>query len=96
LRDSLGNLLPLSKPKNSSLSNKPFPDKVDGKPESTIGYRFGCYAENEVAKDKEWTPDHILQRGLRMLTFMERRWNFEIGNENKKKMMLGLDFMKPT
>lgn len=92
LRDSLGNLLPLSKPKNSSLSNKPFPDKVEGKQDSTIGYRYGCYAENEVAKEKEWTPDSILQRGIRMLNFMEKRWNIEIGDE--KKTMLGLDFMK--
>jgi hypothetical protein len=30
LRDSLGNLLPISRPKNSSLSNKPFLDKVEG------------------------------------------------------------------
>jgi len=94
LRDSLGNLLPLSRPKNSSLSNKPFPYKVDGKHESTIGYRFGCYAENEVAKELEWTPEAILKRGLKMLAYMERRWNIEIGDENQKKAMLGLDFMK--
>lgn len=94
LRDSLGNLLPLSKPKNSSLSNKPFPEKVDGNQEPAIGYRFGCYAENEVAKEKEWTPDAILQRGLRMLSFMERRWNIEIGDETHKRAMLSLDFMK--
>jgi len=94
LRDSLGNLLPLSKPKNSSLSNKPFPDKVQGKQGHTTGYRFGCYAENEVAGEQEWTPEAILKRGIRMLMFMERRWNIEIGDENQKKMMLGLDFMK--
>jgi len=94
VRDSLGNLLPLSRPKNSSLSNKPFPNKVDGKHEPTIGYRFGCYAENEVAKEQEWTPEAILKRGLKMLTYMERRWNIEIGDENQKKTMLGLDFMK--
>jgi hypothetical protein len=94
LRDSLGNLLPLSKPKNSSLSNKPFPEKIDGKQEPAVGYRFGCYAENEVSKEKDWTPEAILQRGLRMLGFMERRWGIEIGDERQKKMMLGLDFKK--
>ncbi|NTU74063.1 HNH endonuclease [Candidatus Roizmanbacteria bacterium] len=94
LRDSLGNLLPLSKPKNSSLSNKPFPDKVDGKQDPAVGYRYGCYAENDVAKEKEWTPEAIFQRGLRMLDFMERRWDIEIGDEKQKKTMLGLDFMK--
>lgn len=94
LRDSLGNLLPLSKPKNSSLSNKPFNDKVDGKQEPAIGYRFGCYAENEITKEKEWTPETILQRGFRLLNFMERRWDIEIGDEKQKQTMLGLDFMK--
>lgn len=93
LRNSLGNLLPLSKPKNSSLSNNPFPDKVDGKKDPVVGYRYGSYAENEISKEKEWTPTHILQRGLSMLEFMERRWNIQLGSEKNKKEMLGLEFM---
>ncbi len=93
LRDSLGNLLPLSKPKNSSLSNKPFPEKVDGTKDHIVGYRYGSYAENEVSKEKEWTPKHILERGLRMLSFMEKRWNIPLGSESEKKQMLGLGFM---
>lgn len=92
LRNSLGNLLPLSKPKNSSLSNNPFPDKVDGKTHPVVGYRYGSYAENEVSKQKEWTPLHILQRGLSMLDFMEQRWDIQLGSETNKKKMLGLDF----
>lgn len=93
MRNSLGNLLPLSKPKNSSLSNNPFPDKVDGKKEPTIGYRYGSYAENEVAKEKEWTPAHILSRGLDLLHFMEQRWDIQLGSELDKTKMLGLDFI---
>ena len=93
LRNSVGNLLPLSKGKNSSLSNKPFPEKVDGKGEQAIGYRFGCYAENEVSKVKDWNPKEILKRGLTLLTFMERRWGLEIGDETHKINMLGLDFL---
>lgn len=93
LRDSIGNLLPLSKPKNSSLSNKPFPEKVDGNKEAVVGYRYGGYAENEVAKEEEWTPQSILQRGIKLLEFMERRWEIQIGDEIKKRTMLGLDFM---
>jgi hypothetical protein len=94
LRNSLGNLLPLSKPKNSSLSNKPFPEKVDGKGDPVVGYRYGCYAENEVASYPEWTPKEILHRGLKMLSFMEKRWDLPLGDEKQKKRMLGLDFMK--
>lgn len=94
MRNSLGNLLPLSKPKNSSLSNRPFPEKLDGRGDPVVGYRYGCYAENEVAKEKEWTPGTILARGLAMLSFMEKRWGLELGSETQKKAMLGLDFMK--
>ncbi len=92
LRNSLGNLLPLSRSKNSSLSNKPFPEKVDGN-NSTVGYRFGSYAENEVTKQDEWTPKHILERGLTLLHFLERRWNIDIGDDRKKTQMLELEFL---
>jgi hypothetical protein len=94
LRTSLGNLLPLSKPKNSSLSNKPFPEKLDGRGDPVVGYRYGCYAENEVASCTEWTPREILRRGLKLLSFMEKRWTLDIGDEKQKKLMLGLDFVK--
>lgn len=94
LRNSLGNLLPLSKPKNSSLSNKPFPEKVEGNTDSRIGYRYGSYAENELAKTSEWTPNEIVSRGLRLLDFLESRWTVEFGDENKKKQILGVEFVK--
>lgn len=94
LRNSLGNLLPLSRPKNSSLSNKPFPEKVDDGSGSAIGYRYGSYAENEVAAAPEWTPEQILSRGVRMLTFMEKRWGINLGSDQKKRAILGLEFVK--
>ena len=90
LRDSLGNLLPLSKPKNASLSNKPFPDKVKSKVGTYISYCYGCYAENEVAQYSEWNPENILERGIKMLNFMEKRWSITIGDEAKKRNMLGI------
>lgn len=94
LRDSIGNLLPLSKPKNSSLSNKPFPEKIEGdKERNVIGYRYGCYAENEVTKYDEWTPHTILERGLKLIEFMEKRWNIDFGGDDQKTKMLGLSFL---
>lgn len=94
LRDSVGNLLPLSKPKNSSLSNKPFPDKIEGdKDRNVIGYRYGCYAENEVTKYAEWTPNSILERGLKLIDFMEKRWGIDFGGNDQKIKMLGLSFL---
>lgn len=94
IRNSLGNLLPLSHPKNASLSNKPFPEKVDGKSDQKIGYRYGCYVENEVSKEVEWTAETILHRGLKMLKFMEKRWGLSLGDDNHKRKLLGLDFIR--
>ena len=90
MRDSLGNLLPLSKPKNSSLSNRPFPEKV-GDAREPVGYRFGSYAENEVAKAPEWTPAQIKARGLAMLEFMERRWKIKLGSRTRKNRILNVE-----
>ncbi|MBO9399551.1 DUF262 domain-containing protein [Shimia sp. R9_3] len=93
LKNAIGNLLPISLPKNASLSNRPFPEKVSGKKEEAVGYRFGCYSENEVAKEKEWTQEAILRRSLKMLQFMEKRWGFSFGSEQQKITMLGLGFV---
>jgi hypothetical protein len=76
------------------LSNKPFPDKIDGNTEHVVGYRYGCYAENEISMIEDWTPYEILKRGINLLSFMEKRWDMTIGDEKKKKYMLGLDFLK--
>lgn len=89
LRNSLGNLLALSTPKNSSLSNKPFPEKVSN-PNSTVGYRFGSFSENEVSRLADWTPDEIIDRGVQMLSFMENRWRLSIGDRSQKLRALGL------
>lgn len=83
----------MSRPKNAALSNKPCPEKLDGHKDLFVGYRFGSYAENEVAREKEWTPDRVLARGLKMLNFLERRWNIPLGDDQKKKKILGLDFL---
>ena len=94
LRQSLGNLLPLSRPKNSALGNLPFPAKRDGTKE-THGYKYGSYSEIEVAQLEDWTPETILERGVRILSFMERRWKINIGDNSVKAHLLGLDFLLP-
>jgi hypothetical protein len=93
LRNSLGNLLPLSKPRNSSLGNKPFPDKL-GDESSKVGYRYGSYSENEVALRPEWNAQEILDRGIRLLEFLEKRWKLPIGDKGQKAKALGLGFLK--
>ena len=92
LKNSLGNLLPLSKPKNSSLSDKCFCDKKNNN-ENTIGYTYGSYSENKVAQKNEWLPEDILERGLELLDFMESRWNIKFGSKKEKIEFLKLEFL---
>lgn len=92
LKHSLGNLVPLSKPKNSSFSNKCFSEKVSNN-ENSIGFRFGSYSENELTKYDNWTAIQILERGISLLMFLEKRWNLDIGNINDKIEFLNLDFV---
>lgn len=92
LKNSLGNLLPVSQPKNSSLSNNSFPEKL-GSIENQVGYRYGCLSEIQVSMEPEWTPECILRRGLKLLEFMERRWRIDLGSVENKTELLGLSFM---
>ncbi|QXE22564.1 hypothetical protein B6N60_01247 [Richelia sinica FACHB-800] len=92
LKNSLGNLLPLSKAKNSSCSNKAFPDKKCNDI-NNVGYRYGSYSENEVALYEHWTAKEILERGIKLINFMENRWKISIGDYDAKVEFLGLGFV---
>lgn len=92
LKNSLGNLLPVSHSKNASLSNGSFPEKL-GDASRQVGYRYGCLSEIQVSMEPEWTPTSILRRGLYLLDFMEKRWSIRLGNAEEKIDMLGLRFL---
>lgn len=94
LRNSLGNLAPLSRPKNASLNNKPFPDKV-GNSSTTVGYKYGSYSEIELTNYKEWTPKQILDRGIKLVKFLEKRWGYKVGSGTNAERadFLGLKFL---
>lgn len=87
---SLGNLLPLSRHKNSKLQNYAFSIKKDDG--DGCGYYNGCCSENEVNKEPKWGPDEIKARGLTMLKFMEERWNIVLGDDEFKTELLGFSF----
>lgn len=89
LRHSLGNLLPLSKSKNSSFGNKPFSSKK-GSAGTTVGYRYGSYSEVEISNIDEWNAQEILKRGINLLIFLEKRWGIPLGDEKSKREWLGL------
>lgn len=87
---SLGNLLPLSRAKNSSLQNDPFDDKKNNG--DGVGYYNGSISENEVAQNAEWTYEEVLARGLELLDFLEKRWAISLGDFEFKKELLCLSF----
>ena len=92
IQGSLGNLLLLSGSKNSELQNDCFEFKKKHINNSghNSGYFHGSYSEIEVAQYEDWTPKEVLERGIEMLEFMEKRWDIKIEN---KKRLLYLDFV---
>ena len=95
---SLGNLLPLSQSINSSLQNDSFIDKKNPKLDNEgnkirQGYNDGSHSEIEVSAYENWNADSILERGLKLLEFIEKRWNLKFENDEAKTDLLFLNFM---
>src|SRR5690606_37628525 len=93
LTNMLGNLLLLSQSINSSLQNICFSDKVKTLQDNsgnTIrnGYANGSYSEQKVAALPSWNATQIEIRSLELLSFLEKRWNITIGDDEKKKEMI--------
>ena len=87
LSASLGNLLPLSQSINSSLQNDSFDDK------KVRGYANGTHSEIEVSKETAWDAEHIYNRGMKLLSFMEQRWRFAFESIAQKEELLHLSFV---
>jgi len=87
LSASLGNMLPLSQSINSSLQNDSFPDKKDPKTKWRRGYINGSHSEIEVAQKQDWTAENILERGMMLLDYMEKRWRLKIDDSIKKEWL---------
>ncbi|MEK4406172.1 DUF262 domain-containing protein [Sporosarcina sp. FSL K6-6792] len=90
---SLGNLLLLSTSINSSLQNDCFEQKKNPKlningEKIRNGYSDGSHSEIEVSTYREWTPISIKERGMKLLTFLEKRWNIEFENDMSKEKLL--------
>ena len=92
---SLGNLVLLSMSINSSLQNDSFDDKKRpqfDKHNRKIrnGFSDGSHSEIEVAQNASWGPEQIKSRGLKILRFMEERWDFEFKDEAECEKLLFL------
>jgi len=91
LTHSLGNLVPLSRSKNSSLQNDIFQLKKNNG--EGVGYYNGSVSENEISQYDNWDANAIEGRGLEILSFIEKRWNISLGDERSKKSILCLGFL---
>ncbi len=80
---SLGNILLVEKRKNKNqrqdIKEKSFLQR------KTEIYQYGSQSEIELCKYSDWTAQSILERGVKILTFMEERWNFKFEWWNKEK-----------
>ena len=86
LTGSLGNLLPLAQSINKSLQNDSFDDKKTGTTKRERGYLNGSNSEIEVAREDAWDGQRIYQRSMRLLSFMEKRWNISITDAQKEEL----------
>ena len=87
LSASLGNMLPLSQSINSKLQNDSFDDK------KARGYSNGCHCEVEISKEDSWDAKHIYDRGMKLLSFMETRWDFKFEDIKQKEDLLHISFV---
>ena len=93
LSGALGNLLPLSQSVNSGLQNDSFEDKKHPQSTGRRGYQDGSHSEIEVSKEADWDANRIYDRSVKLLQFMEQRWNISFTAENLKKLVY-VNFVK--
>jgi len=93
LSASLGNLLPLSQSVNSSLQNDSFADKKSSKSIGRRGYEDGSHSEIEVSRYQDWNAQCILERGIKLLRFIEARWNLKFKDEQQMLELLHIAFV---
>lgn len=90
LVNSIGNLVPLSKAKNSKLQNYCFDIKKNGKnDEDFVGYKIGSYSEQKINEKSNWGIKEIEERGFELLNFMAEHWDIEeLRDKEKQKEFL--------
>lgn len=93
LSGSLGNLLPLSQSINSALQNDSFPDKKSSNSIGRRGYEDGSHSEIEVSCEADWDAERILKRGIKLLKFIETRWEIKFKNEAQMLDLLHISFV---
>lgn len=93
LSSTLGNLLPLSQSVNSALQNDSFSDKKSSKSIGRRGYEDGSHSEIEVSRQVDWDAQRILKRGMKLLKFIETRWDIKFKDEAQMLDLLHISFV---
>lgn len=96
LSGSLGNLLPLSQNINSALQNDAFDEKKSSRTSGRRGYEDGSHSEIEVSRESDWDAQRILDRGMKLLGFIENRWNINFVDQNQKIELLHIGFVNES
>ena len=86
---SLGNLLLLSRSKNTQQQNYSFDKKKNTTRDNEgkvvhNGYDIGSHSEIEVSKNQEWTPVQIIRRGKSLLEFLLKHWEIAYSFNDKE------------
>jgi hypothetical protein len=78
--NSLGNLLLLSGSRNAAASNNLYVGSSEVSKDKRERYRGGSYSEWQVAEvcPARWTVAAIAARGIAMMRFAQRRWEFQL------------------
>jgi hypothetical protein len=88
---SLGNLLLLSRSKNSALQNNPYKGRDENNAKRPR-FANGSFSETEVAAEySDWLPSYVEKRGEKLLRFAEQRWDFSFekwGIYNLKQILV--------
>jgi hypothetical protein len=94
---NLGNLVALQHGINSSMQDHGIDDtEMNGKICEGKIHKLnkGSLPELEIIRDfLPFTAESIKKRGLKLLAFMEERWDIRLGNEEEKIKLLGLEFL---
>lgn len=91
LCNSVGNLILLARRRTvqeaefDSFADKKRHPKPGAANEET-GYFNGSYSEREVAEFEVWRHKEILERGVKLLGFMERRWEIPLAEDFRKTL----------
>ena len=85
--------MPLSQSVNSSLQNDSFENKKASITNGRRGYEDGSHSEIEISFEENWDSSRILARGIKLLKFVETRWNIKFSNDDQMVDLLHLSFL---